>query len=101
MTMRYLKNVTTIRQDRALCTDCGICLEVCPRAVFVLRQNSVLLLDPDACIECGACALNCPAGALSVDSGVACAAAMIRGALTGKEASCGCADDGKKSGGCC
>jgi ferredoxin len=44
----------------------------------------------EACVECGACQLSCPTGALVVDSGVGCAAAMIRAALRGrKEASCG------------
>jgi ferredoxin len=48
------------------------------------------LVRPDACTECGACQLNCPTGAIVVDSGVGCAAAMIRAALRGEEeASCG------------
>jgi ferredoxin len=49
------------------------------------------LVNPSACMECGACQLNCVTGAIKVDSGVGCAAAMIRAALTGKkEASCDC-----------
>jgi hypothetical protein len=41
-------------------------------------------------MECGACQVNCPTDAISVDSGVGCAAAMIRAALTGKkEVTCG------------
>jgi hypothetical protein len=41
-------------------------------------------------MECGACQLNCPTHAIAVESGVGCAAAMIRAALTGqKEATCG------------
>jgi ferredoxin len=48
------------------------------------------LVRPDACMECGACQLNCPTEAVTVDSGVGCAAALIRAALLGEEtASCG------------
>jgi hypothetical protein len=36
-------------------------------------------------MECGACQLNCPSGAIAVDSGVGCAAAMIKAALRGKD----------------
>jgi len=47
--------------------------------------------NPLACMECGACQLNCVTGAIKVESGVGCAAAMIRAALTGKkEATCDC-----------
>jgi ferredoxin len=35
-------------------------------------------------MECGACQLNCPTGAIAVDSGVGCAAAMIASALRGR-----------------
>jgi ferredoxin len=43
-------------------------------------------------MECGACQVNCPTNAISVESGVGCAAAMILAALTGKkEATCGSA----------
>jgi hypothetical protein len=42
-------------------------------------------------MECGACQLNCPFDAVTVDSGVGCAAAMMWAAVTGKELpSCGC-----------
>ena len=44
-------------------------------------------------MECGACAKNCPVQAISVQSGVGCASAMIRAALKGKDmdsAECSC-----------
>ncbi len=84
----YLAN--TLRLDEARCTGCGICLTVCPHAVFERTRRSVRLAAPQACMECGACQVNCPFGAIQVESGVGCAGAMMRAALTGKkEAVCG------------
>lgn len=94
--LRYIENVVTLKLDREKCTGCGICLQVCPRAVFEMNDQKAFIKDKDACMECGACAKNCPSNAISVNSGVGCADAIIKGALTGKEPSCGC-----ESGGCC
>jgi ferredoxin len=90
--LRYLRNVTTLRLDPEKCTGCGMCVAVCPHAVFRLDDQPVLIVDRDACMECGACARNCPTAALSVAAGVGCAAAVIRGALQGPGADCGCAE---------
>jgi len=70
----------------------AICQVVCPLAVLTVDSGKAEIADRDACIECGACALNCPAGALSVLAGVGCAAAIIRGWLTGSEPNCGCGE---------
>jgi len=67
-----------------------MCSIVCPHAVFARNDEVVELVRREACMECGACQLNCPTGAITVESGVGCAAAMIHAALTGrKEATCG------------
>ncbi len=82
--------VNTLRLDESRCTGCGICLNVCPHGVFEREDRIVRLENPRACMECGACQLNCPFGAIQVESGVGCAGAMIRAALTRrKEAVCG------------
>jgi ferredoxin len=58
---------------------------------YAMECRIALLDRPSACMECGACQLNCVTGAIAVESGVGCAAAMIRAALTGqKEATCDC-----------
>jgi len=49
-------------------------------------------------MECGACARNCEFGALSVNAGVGCAAAVINGIIRGTEPDCDC---GKSAGSCC
>ena len=67
-----------------------MCWEVCPHGVFA-EGKTAQLVKQEACMECGACALNCPTNAVAVRSGVSCAAAMIKSALTGsKGESCGC-----------
>lgn len=81
----------TLRYDPSLCINCGMCLVVCPHAVFEPDNRVVQLVRPAACMECGACQLNCPTEAIKVDSGVGCATAMMLAALTGRqEAACVC-----------
>lgn len=92
----YLKNVSTLKLESEKCTGCGRCLEVCPHHVFTLRARKSVITDQDRCMECGACVKNCPMSALEVKPGVGCAAAIIKGWLTGSEPSCDCSD-----GSCC
>jgi NAD-dependent dihydropyrimidine dehydrogenase PreA subunit len=96
----YLRNVVTLALDGEKCTGCGMCLEVCPHEVFRMNGKRVQIRDRDACMECGACSANCPAGALSVKSGVGCAAAVINGMLGRKDAGCCCVVDPDKPSGC-
>jgi NAD-dependent dihydropyrimidine dehydrogenase PreA subunit len=96
--MRYLKNVVSLKLDVDKCTGCRACLEVCPHAVFEMENKHSRIVDLDACMECGACALNCETEALTVNSGVGCAAGIILGSLRGTEPTCGCDDT---DAGCC
>ena len=99
--MFHAYQTTTLQYDPAACTGCKLCAIVCPHAVFVMDGRQAVLARPEACMECGACQLNCPAKTISVESGVGCASAMIRAALTGSPVvSCGCDDDGGSSA-CC
>jgi NAD-dependent dihydropyrimidine dehydrogenase PreA subunit len=87
----YIMN--TLRYDEKKCVNCGLCSGVCPHGVFASGEKKTVLKKPEACMECGACQLNCPTEAITVDSGVGCASAMIRAALRGKkleEATCDC-----------
>jgi len=87
--------INTLAFNPELCTGCGMCVNVCPHGVFAQNGHGkgsiVALVRPQACMECGACLVNCPFGAIQVESGVGCAAAMFRAALTKqKEPTCGC-----------
>lgn len=97
--MKYLKNVVTLEYNRDKCIGCGRCIEVCPQGVYTIEDKRARVIDRDNCMECGACALNCEYQAITVDAGVGCSAAIIRGMLTGSEPVCGCDADG--SSGCC
>jgi len=88
--LRYLPGVVTLTLDGEKCTGCGMCLTVCPHAVFTIEDHQTRIVDRDACMECGACAGNCPAEAISVRSGVGCATSVIIGALSGSQRSCDC-----------
>ncbi len=99
--MKYLANVATLEYDAEKCTGCRRCLEVCPHGVFEMKDKRAAVTDRDKCMECGACALNCEYGALSVDAGVGCAAAIITGLLTGTEPTCGCDDGSDGAANCC
>lgn len=91
--MKYLSGVTTIALDAGRCTGCGRCLEVCPHAVFGMRQMKAYITDRDLCMECGACMKNCAFGAIAVSNGVGCAQALINAMITGGEPSCDCSSD--------
>ena len=88
--MKYLKNVSTLKLDAEKCTGCGVCVEVCPRGVLERHNRKAIITDLDACIECGACQRNCAFGALSVEAGVGCAAALISAMIRGGEPVCDC-----------
>ena len=87
--MIHASLLNTLRYDPALCIGCGMCSITCPHAVFACSDGRAQLVRPDSCMECGSCQRNCPTGAITVNSGVGCAAAMIRAALLRrKEATC-------------
>jgi NAD-dependent dihydropyrimidine dehydrogenase PreA subunit len=86
----YLPNVVTLQLDEEKCVGCGMCLVVCPHAVFSMNDGHAQIAQLDACMECGACSRNCPTDAVMVDAGVGCAAAVINSALGRDSASCCC-----------
>ena len=88
--MQYLKNVATLKLNSELCNGCRMCTIVCPHAVFKIENKKAQIVDSNDCMECGACALNCQTGAISVKSGVGCAAGILNGILNNTEPSCDC-----------
>lgn len=97
MSLTYLKNVATLQLNQDKCTGCSMCVIVCPHNVFELKNKKSHIVNKDLCMECGACAKNCPDEAITVQSGVGCAAGIIMGFINGTEPTCGCDVDS----GCC
>jgi NAD-dependent dihydropyrimidine dehydrogenase PreA subunit len=97
-TMTYLRNVVTLQLNEEKCNGCSMCINVCPHNVFELQKGKAKIIHLDYCMECGACAKNCAKEAISVKSGVGCAAGIINGILKNTEPTCGCSDTGS---GCC
>jgi NAD-dependent dihydropyrimidine dehydrogenase PreA subunit len=90
--MRYIESAITLEYDASKCNGCGLCVMVCPHASFAMVDKRAVLVDRGACMECGACVMNCEPGAISVRSGVGCAAGVLAGWLTGTEPNCGCSE---------
>ncbi|MCL5884856.1 MAG: 4Fe-4S binding protein [Deltaproteobacteria bacterium] len=88
--MRYLEDVVTLEFDAKRCNGCGMCVKVCPHAVFKLEDKRAVLADRGACMECGACAKNCEQEAIRVRAGVGCASGVLAGLLAGSGPACGC-----------
>jgi len=99
--LRYLDDVVSLELDADKCNGCRMCVKVCPHAVFVMADGKAVLDDRNACMECGACALNCEAGALTVNSGVGCAAGVIAGMVRGTDPVCDCGGGPEESTGSC
>lgn len=86
----YLPDVVTLELFEEKCNGCGMCVTVCPHEVFELSDRKAHIKNRDYCMECGACSLNCKPGAISVNSGVGCAAGIINGILKNTEPTCDC-----------
>lgn len=97
MNHKYLKNVVTLKLDTEKCNGCRMCVNVCPHEVFEMDLEKAKITDMDYCMECGACEKNCPFEAIKVKTGVGCAAAVMKGILSGTEPSCDCSGNS----GCC
>lgn len=60
--------VCSISIDGALCKQCGICVEFCPKEVLANdASGQVQVVNLEACTGCLICELLCPELAISID----------------------------------
>ena len=62
--VRYVMNVVI---DRKLCTNCGNCVSVCPRAVLSKNNGVVTVVNNFNCIACKQCIASCETKAIKVE----------------------------------
>ncbi|HNS31404.1 MAG TPA: 4Fe-4S binding protein [bacterium] len=54
-----------IKMVRELCTDCSVCIPLCPvKALTLNRKDFSVEFDPEKCIACGLCIKACPTKAM-------------------------------------
>jgi len=59
------QNEGLIQQDITNCTNCRLCLMVCPKDVFdVVEKNKIRITNESACFSCNACVIQCPENVL-------------------------------------
>lgn len=76
---RVPKNIAPVI-DNARCTNCGVCMMVCPTGAIALRNN-VMVTDASECILCCACTRACVLSARAlVDERIG----KVRGMLVSK-----------------
>lgn len=54
------------------CSDCGRCVEICPRGAIKRVGKGQMEVDEAACIGCRLCAELCPTGAMRLEPGGGC-----------------------------
>ncbi len=50
------------------CSQCGLCLTLCPGSVFEMKRDNVTVIRTEYCIKCGHCGSFCPSGAIVEES---------------------------------
>lgn len=60
--------VCSISIDRALCKQCGVCVDFCPKEVLATdADGEIEIVNLEACTGCLICELLCPELAIIID----------------------------------
>ncbi len=60
--------VPEININEELCSGCGLCTDVCPKGVFIIKEGTSKVINAAECIECSACYSRCPKEAIKHSS---------------------------------
>lgn len=55
-----------VSRDASLCTDCGLCVGVCPTDAITVSEDYSIKIDNELCVQCNACVMACPLKALAI-----------------------------------
>jgi ferredoxin len=56
-----------LHADKEKCTECGVCVEVCPNSLIAIGKDGPQSTGMRECIACGHCVAACPFDALDND----------------------------------
>lgn len=60
-----MDKTVTATIDEALCTGCGLCVEVCPKKTITMKGKKAVVTGLE-CLNCGHCMAVCPSDAIKV-----------------------------------
>jgi ferredoxin len=56
-----------VRKDEEKCTQCGVCVSICPAGALTLDKRTFkILFDDNKCVVCGLCIDACPTTAMEL-----------------------------------
>lgn len=53
-----------VKMVKELCTDCSVCVPLCPVKALAVREDFSVVFEPEKCIACGLCIKACPTKAM-------------------------------------
>ncbi len=85
-----------------LCTNCGICGEICPFGLpHPNNSGKFEISEPELCTECSACKRNCPTMAIVLQEKKGCGCLWNARAEAKNQKNNSCLDNNNNNNSCC